>query len=287
MSLRFLDETKSEPIIREEFFDFVHLERTTGAAISNKIVEILQENGLSIDNIRGQAYDGAASMASEKQGCQGRIKELNKLAVYTHCKSHVLNLSIAHACKLPLVRNMIDGINSTFIFFDSSPKRQRYFEHVLSQQEPEVTRRKLLGLCKTRWVERHACFDTFKSMYAGIAECLQYILNPSLDENLEDNWAWDAQTKVTAKGILSTLTSFSFLMTFVCVKAVLEIVKPIAAKLQKRDLDVYQAFTLVEQRIATVKDVRTNIDVEFETWFTESKKMADELGGRSKGPKIV
>ncbi|KAK3094004.1 hypothetical protein FSP39_022800 [Pinctada imbricata] len=225
-------------------------------------------------------------MASEKQGCQGRIKELNKLAVYTHCKSHVLNLSIAHACKHPLVRNMIDGINATFLFFDSSPKRQRYFEHVLSQQETEVTRKKLIGLCKTRWVERHTCFDTFKSMYVSITTCLQYILNPGMDENLQDNWAWDAQTKVTAQGILSTLTSFSFLVTFVLVKAVLEIVKPIAAKLQKHDLDICQAFALVEQRITTVKDMRTNIDVQFESLFTESKKIADELGIDVKVPRL-
>jgi hypothetical protein len=50
--------------------------------------------------------------------------------------------------------------------------------------------------------------------------------------------------------------------------------------------DVYQAFTLVEQRIATVKDMRSNIDVEFESWFTESKKMADQLGIDVKVPRL-
>ena len=85
-------------------------------------------------------------MASEKMGCQARIKSLNKLAVYTHCKNHVLNLSIAHACKIPLVRNMIDGINSTFIFYDSSPKRQRYFERVLKHHGTDSKRKKGFGL---------------------------------------------------------------------------------------------------------------------------------------------
>jgi hypothetical protein len=91
-------------------------------------------------------------------------------------------------------------------------------------------------------------------MYVRITECLQYILNPGLDENLQGNWVWDAETIIIAHGILSTLTS-SFLAYFLCVKAVLEMVKPVAAKLQKHDLDVYQAFPLVEQRIATVKDL--------------------------------
>ena len=46
--------------------------------------------------MRGQAYEGAAAMASVKVGCQARIASMNKLAVYTHCRNHVLNLNIVH-----------------------------------------------------------------------------------------------------------------------------------------------------------------------------------------------
>ena len=38
----------------------------------------------------------------------------------------------------------------TFLFFDNSPKRQR---HALGSESKKV---KLQGLCKTRWIERHA-----------------------------------------------------------------------------------------------------------------------------------
>ena len=148
LCLRYVDESQTVPCIQEEFFDFVHLEHTTGEHISRKIIEILTENNVPVDKMRGQAYDRAAAMASVKVGCQARIKSMNELAVYTHCKNHVLNLSIAHACKLPLVRNILGVINSTFIFFDSSPKRQRYFEHVLEQHSIESKRKKLLGLCR-------------------------------------------------------------------------------------------------------------------------------------------
>ena len=75
---------------------------------------------------RGQAYDGASAMSSNISGV---IPELAPLAVYTHCRSHVLNLSIAATCQLPEVRNMIDGINSTFLFFHNSPKRQKFLRY--------------------------------------------------------------------------------------------------------------------------------------------------------------
>lgn len=182
----FLDKSQCEPYIREEFFDFLHLKRTTGEAIANKIVEVLTENNIPVDKMRSQAYDGAAAMSSEKVGCQARIKSINPLALYTHCNSHVLNLSIAYACKMPLVRNMIDGVNATFVFFDVSPKRQRFFEHVLQHHGLESKLKKLLGLCKTRWVERHTCYDVFYSMYTAVVECLWSIVNPGLDENTQD-----------------------------------------------------------------------------------------------------
>ena len=165
LCLRFLDSREHPAIIREEFIDFANIERTTGEAVADKLTEILRLLAIPIENMRGQAYDGASAMASEKRGCQGRIKSLNQLALFTHCRSHVLNLSIASACKLPLVRNMIDVLNSVFIFFDSSPKRQRFLETSIENNESvDFSRKKLVGLCKTRWVERHVCFDVFYSM---------------------------------------------------------------------------------------------------------------------------
>ena len=50
-----------------------------------------------------------------------RIKLLYQTAMYVHCSSHVLNLSIANACRLPAIRNMVDTLNTVFLFFDLSP----------------------------------------------------------------------------------------------------------------------------------------------------------------------
>ena len=144
--------------------------------------------------------------------------------------------------------------------------------------------KKVLGLCKTRWAERHTCYDVFYDMYAVIVECLQYILNPSLDESTQDEWSWDAQTKVTAQGLLASLMSFQFLITFICVRAILETVRPLSTKLQKRDLDVYEARNLVTDRVDRVKEMRVGVDEEFETWYTDGKRIADQLQIEEKGP---
>lgn len=83
LCVRFLNKSRSEPYILEEFFNFLHLKRTTKEAIANKIVEVLTENNIPVNKIRGQAYDGAAAMSSEKVGCQARINSINLLPL-TH-----------------------------------------------------------------------------------------------------------------------------------------------------------------------------------------------------------
>lgn len=54
-------------------------------------------------------------------------------AVYVHCEAHSLNLAIGHACKEPLVRNMISILQQIAFSFDYSAKRLLEFNEPLSQ----------------------------------------------------------------------------------------------------------------------------------------------------------
>ena len=67
--------------------------------------------------------------------------------------------------------------------------------------------------------------------------------------------------------------------------AILETVRPLATKLQKRDLDVYEARNLVTDRVDRVKEMRVGVDEEFETWYTDGKRIADQLQIEEKVPK--
>lgn len=87
-------------------------------------------------------------MSSMRVGVQARIKEVSPLSLYVHCNSHVLNLTIAEACKLPCVRDMIDSINEVYLFFHNSPKRQAFFELVIEKQEISSKVKKLKGCVK-------------------------------------------------------------------------------------------------------------------------------------------
>ena len=67
---------------------FIHLH--------NNIQNSFHEKSLSL--FRGQCYDGAGNMSGPVRGASALITQKNSKAVYTHCKSHRLNLCIVKSC---------------------------------------------------------------------------------------------------------------------------------------------------------------------------------------------
>ena len=217
------------------------------AQLSEKMLESLSDTSVSLDpsNIRRQAYDGAAVMSSSRAGVQTKIKEIASLAMYTNCYAHCLNLSVAATCKVPEVRNLIGVINEVYLFLANSPKRQRMFELTIKVYLPQSSHTRLPGLCKTRWVERHTCFGVFLEMYEALVTFLETIVSPHDFPDLassDGSWDWVRDTKVKAQGLKAALCSFQTFAVFMTTKNILDEVKLLAAKLQKRDQDFFNAY---------------------------------------------
>lgn len=168
LCLRFYDQ--NELRIREEFIGFAECKSTTGESLTEFFLENLRANSVEVDKMRAQCYDGAANMAGEYRGVQARIKEVVPGAVYTHCKAHNLNLSIIHACKEPLFRNVINTLQEIAFIFDYSAKKLGIFkEHLVNDDTAKANmegRQKLKALCETRCAARSEALFTFKSAFS-------------------------------------------------------------------------------------------------------------------------
>ena len=97
-------------------------------------------------------------MSSPNAGVQAYIKKEAPDADYQGCCLHSLNLVICKASAITSVRNMFDSCQHAFLFFHNSPKRQRFFELTIETFCPIPTKKKIKGLCQTRWVERQHNF---------------------------------------------------------------------------------------------------------------------------------
>ena len=71
--------------------------------ITRTIEDILLRLSLSLQNCRGQCFDGASSMAGCRNGVSTKLLAKERRALYTHCYGHSLNLAVQAA-----VSNLLD-----------------------------------------------------------------------------------------------------------------------------------------------------------------------------------
>jgi len=62
-------------VVHESFLEFEVAEHLDAAALSDKIIFLLEKHGLECkENLVGQGYDGAAVMRGARAGVQAKIK---------------------------------------------------------------------------------------------------------------------------------------------------------------------------------------------------------------------
>ncbi|VDI83267.1 Hypothetical predicted protein [Mytilus galloprovincialis] len=204
------------------------------------------------------------------QICQGfiqaRVRERVPLASYVHCKPHNLNLAIVHACKEPLVRNLMDTVQAIAFAFDYSAKRLTSFKENLGTapnvvKEEMGRRQKLKTLCETRWASRSDSLFTFLHAYSVVCDSL---------EDLEQ----DGDAK--ARSYRCSITKFDFIVGLVVAQAILQPLAPLSAILQTKDFDLIQA---VEESKVVVEMLqrKRETDDDWDQLYNSAVTLADSV----------
>ena len=81
--------------VRKEFLGYLHCKSgLSEKALSETLLEAISELKLDINDYGEQGYDGAAAVSGSENGMPVHTLKDNAKAIYTHCFSHRLNLSI-------------------------------------------------------------------------------------------------------------------------------------------------------------------------------------------------
>ncbi|XP_046863579.1 52 kDa repressor of the inhibitor of the protein kinase-like [Xenia sp. Carnegie-2017] len=161
--LRFIDQNMD---IREEFVGFLPCKwGLKGEQLAKVVLDALGNLGLSIADCRGQGYDGAGAVAGHINGMAAHLRRLNDKALFTHCYSHRLNLAICESINIMDVKSMLNRVKkvSDFLIF---PLRQIPLEKNIDLHGSLSAgrKKKLIDVCRTRWVERIDGLDTFQQL---------------------------------------------------------------------------------------------------------------------------
>ena len=128
--MRYLREDSVDCVIAESLLALVDTAATTGEALASLLLNTLEKHQLNIQNVVGQGYDGGSNMRGAAKGVQARVKQVNPMALFTHCFAHNLNRVLVNAvCDTMLsdVRNFFGIVELLFTFVEGSPARHAYF----------------------------------------------------------------------------------------------------------------------------------------------------------------
>jgi len=176
--IRFVD-AGSE--ICEAFLGFISCdEGLTGAAIAKNITEGVENLSLNMNFCRGQGYDGAGNMAGKCIGAAARIQSMFPKAPYVHCGSQALNLCVASACSIQVIRNMMGQVRVVSDFFNNSPKRFGLLERQIKESLPKARHYHLIDVCRTRWVAWLDGLDVFAEVFVPLTHYLEAIRGGSM-----------------------------------------------------------------------------------------------------------
>ncbi len=138
--------------------------------------------------------------------------------------------------------------NCTY-FFTSSTKRVSCLQESIIGAAVDNPLQ-LRNLSKTRWVVRAESIKAVWSTYKAILESLAILQECSKD----------IKTKTAASGLLTKITRFDFIMCIMFIKNIMYKTKRMTEILQKEDLNIIDAITIMESTIKSLENVNNDID---------------------------
>ena len=210
--------------IKKVFLGFFQVFEKNVASLVETVIEKLNNDGIDLNDCRGQAYDNAAVLSGVRTGVQKRILKINPQAQFINCRNHSLNLACVHAAEFhPTVVTFFDILDKIVDFFSSSTSR---WEVLKSRVKKTVKKH-----CETRWSSHYNAVVVIQESFDEITSCLEHFEG---DKFL-------SETKSDPYLLLHSLQQFTFvsLLKFWC--PILSSMKRVTKRLQDPKIDLIQA----------------------------------------------
>ena len=232
--------------------------------------ESINDLTLSIEDCRGQGYDGAGAVAGHVNGLAAHILRLSKKALYTHCYSHRLSLSVCDSLAIVEVKTMLKHVNEVSHFINISQTRNQPFEHTVKTSDIESKKTRLTDVCRTRWVECIEGLDTFQELFVPLYE--------TLNNMSRNRGEFSPTVSSDASSHLTRIFKFEFVVALVITRHVLDVTLPVTQLLQGKSIDIMDGIHLINSLKKEIILMRNSVDSYHDLWYKEALQLADQVG---------
>ena len=174
-------------IADEDLLGLYQVPDISSATLVQCLRDVLTRMSLSINNCRGQCYDGANNMSGIRSGVATQILKEEERALFTHCYGHALNLAVSDTVrKVKLLHDTLDTTSEISKLLKYSPKRDTMFEKLKKELAPETPG--FRTLYPTRWTVKanslKSVLDNFKPLTQLWEDSLETNLNSEIKSRI-------------------------------------------------------------------------------------------------------
>ena len=131
----------------EHFIEILPMKKANAESIYSSLVEHCRGKNIQLGRFIGKEFDGAATFSGDKTRVQRRLKELSPLALFVHCRCHVLQLASVQAANVtPGIKHVYTTLMTLWKFFHYSPKRAESLKEI--QKVLDLPKLKIMKLSK-------------------------------------------------------------------------------------------------------------------------------------------
>ncbi len=242
--LRWVD---SDLQVHEDFLGLHAVESTASDILVAVIKDVLIRMNLSVNEMRGQCYDGVSCMSGGKSGVATRMSNEEPRAVYTHCYGHALSLACSDSIKqCKLMKDSLDTTHEITKLIKKSPRRDAIFGRLkeeLASDTPGVR-----VLCPHRWTVRaqalKSILDNYEVLCATWAESLDIVK--------------DTEMKSRLIGVSTQMTTFQYLYGVMLGELILNHTDNLSRTLQKHDISAAEGQEVADLTVQTLNRIRSD-----------------------------
>ena len=250
--------------VQEEFVGLYEVASTGAEIIYAAITDVLLRLNLAVSKVRGQCYDGAATMSGAKSGVVTRLCAAEPRAVFTHCYGHALNLACGDTIKqCKLMQDALDTTHEITKLFKKSPARDAIFKRLKEEMASDTPGIRVL--CPTRWTVRAEALknilDNFNVLLELWAESLERVK--------------DTEMKARIQGVAAQMMKFDYFFGVSLGLLILRHTDNLSKTLQKADMSAAEGQAIAVMTVSTLKSLRN--DASFYLFWQRITTSAEDL----------
>lgn len=232
----------NDGVPKESLLVIKSTEKLDAKALTDVLLDSLDELEVDTSKMLSQCYDGASSMSGDRGGVQRLIQNtLHREIPYVHCNNHKLHLVVIDlVSSSPQLSEFFDQLKLLSKFFSKFKVDKTYKGHALKR------------VLDTRWSGHYdatvAVVDNFDAILCALQE---------ISDNDSPQVKFDVDTVATATGLRKFVTNERFMFIAVLMKRVLGLLKPADSVLQARETDLNEALKVVDTSISLLKSLRS------------------------------